>query len=161
MLCQNNQTLLHVLNNCPVARDLRRYNARHDAVLSVLASVVQETLSPPTTFTVDIRDQYNFPLHITPTDHRPDMVWWNDTVKLLYLMELTVCFESNFDDAAQRKLSKYTELSEQAKHNGHCWLYKWAPEESLTIRVSRDLPRRLECQENSCHASSKMPPKLP
>ena len=73
MLCQKNQGLLHILNKCPVARDLRHYNARHDAVLSVLASVVQETLSPPTTFTVDIRDQYNFPLHITPTDLRPDM----------------------------------------------------------------------------------------
>ena len=119
MLCQNNQTLLHVLNNCPVARDLRCYNARHDAVLSVLASVIQETLSSPTTFTVDIGDQYNFPLHITPTDLQPDMVWWNDTVKSLYLMELTVCFESNFDDAAKRKLSKYNELSEQAKHNGY------------------------------------------
>ena len=105
-LCKKNQTLLHVLNNCSVARDLRRYNARHDAVLGVIASAVKEVLPPSTTLTVDIGDQYHFPLHIVPTDLRPDIVWWNDTEKSLNLLELTVCFESNFDDAAQRKLAK-------------------------------------------------------
>ena len=32
-LCKSNQSLLHVLNNCSAARDLRRYNTRHDDVL--------------------------------------------------------------------------------------------------------------------------------
>ena len=38
-------------------------------------------------------DQYRFPLHIIPTDLRPDLVWWNDEEKFLYLAKLTVCFE--------------------------------------------------------------------
>ena len=31
----------HILNNCATARDLRRYNARHDSVLQEIASVVK------------------------------------------------------------------------------------------------------------------------
>ena len=37
----SNQSLLHVLNNCSVARDARRYSTRHDAVLSMIAAVVK------------------------------------------------------------------------------------------------------------------------
>ena len=102
-----------------MARDLRRYNTRHDAVLSILATSVKETLPPSTNLTVDIGGQYKFPCYIIPTDLRPDMVWWNDAEKSLNLMELTVCFESNFEDAAQRKLSKYTELTDLAQQNGY------------------------------------------
>ena len=32
-LCGETQTLLHILCNCPVALQLRRYNTRHDEVL--------------------------------------------------------------------------------------------------------------------------------
>ena len=131
-----------VLNNCSVVRDLRRYNARHDAILGVIASAVKEVLPPSTTLTVDIGDQYHFPLHIVPTDLRPDIVWWNDTEKSLNLLELTVCFESNFDDAAQRpnimncgsRLIKMAILP-------YYYLYKWGPEVSLTTKVLRGLPK--------------------
>jgi len=70
-LCQQNQTLLHVLNNCPVSRDLRQYNNRHDAVLRVIASAVQETISVSTSLTVDVGDQYRFPkvFHIARPYH--------------------------------------------------------------------------------------------
>ena len=118
-LSQQNQTLLHVLNNCPVSRDLRRYNNCHDAVLRVIASAVQETISVSTSLTVDEGDQYRFPLHIIPTDLRPDLVWWNDEERFLYLAELTVCFETNFKEAAQRKSAKYRDLVEQATHNNY------------------------------------------
>ena len=47
-----------------------------------------------------------------------DIVWWNDTENSLNLL-VTVCFECNFDDAAQRKLAKYNELWKQAKQNGY------------------------------------------
>ena len=74
-LCGANQSLLHILNNCPVARDARRYNARHDAVLGVIASVVTSHLLPTASITVDMNDVYAFPLHIVETDMRPDIVW--------------------------------------------------------------------------------------
>ena len=67
------------LNNCPVARDLRRYNNRHDAVLKEIVVAITPKLVPSTTLAVDIGDGYMFPQHITPTDLRPDLVWWDDT----------------------------------------------------------------------------------
>ena len=39
--------------------------------------------------------------------------------KSLNLLELTVCFDSNFDSTVQRKLAKYNEPWEQAKQNGY------------------------------------------
>ena len=44
-LCGERQTLIHVLNNCKVALDLRRYNPRHDSVLSILADTIKEYTS--------------------------------------------------------------------------------------------------------------------
>ena len=38
-----------------------------------------------------------FPLHIVPTDLRPDLVWWDDKHRSLTMAELTVCFETNFE----------------------------------------------------------------
>ena len=76
-------------------------------------------LVPSTTLAVDIGDGYMFPQHITPTDLRPDLVWWNDTSRTLCLAELTVCFESNFEEAAQRKTAKYTDLAEQVEQGGY------------------------------------------
>ena len=35
-LCGKKQTLLHVLNNCEVALNLRRYNMRHDRILQLI-----------------------------------------------------------------------------------------------------------------------------
>jgi hypothetical protein len=35
------------------------------------------------------------------------------------LAELTVCFESNFEDAALRKSAKYLDLADQAELNGY------------------------------------------
>ena len=50
------------------------------------------------------------------------------------LAELTVCFESNFTEAAQRKTAKYIDLLQQARSSG----YK---AELLTLQVgSRGVP---------------------
>ena len=70
-LCGENQTLLHVLNNCCSAMNLRRYNDRHDLVLQEIASAIKPYLPPTTSMSVDIREGYNFPCHIVPTDLRP------------------------------------------------------------------------------------------
>ena len=118
-LCCNNQTLLHILNNCPVARDARRYNHRHDLVLRAIAEVIRNQLPPSASLTADLSDTYNFPLHIVPTDLRPDLVWWDEVRKSLRLAELTVCFETNFAEAAQRKSAKYLDLVEQACSRGY------------------------------------------
>ena len=118
-LCGKNQSLLHVLNNCSTARNLRRYNVRHDLVLQEIAAVIKPHLSPTTVLSVDIHEGYEFPVHIVSTDLRPDIVWWNSKEKFMCLAELTVCFESNFNDAACRKTAKYTDLVYQARNNGY------------------------------------------
>ena len=51
---------------------------------------------------------YTFPTCITPTGLRPDAVLWSPTQKSTILVELTVCHETNFEDAK----SKYKDLVE-------------------------------------------------
>jgi len=46
---------------------------------------------------------YNFPSVITPTDLRPDIVIWSQTLQSATLVELTVCYETNYVQAQTRK----------------------------------------------------------
>ena len=74
-LChQPNQSLIHVLNYCSMALQLRRYNERHDEVLKVIANSIQNTLPSTTKLTTDLGGEYHFPSHIAPTDLCPDIV---------------------------------------------------------------------------------------
>ena len=70
-----------------VARDARRYNSRHDAVLAEIAIAVSSTIPITSRLTADIGDTYTFPLHIVPTDLRPDLVWWDDKHRSLTMAE--------------------------------------------------------------------------
>ena len=118
-LCGEQQTLVHVLNCCPVARDLRRYNHRHDEVLKAVVDTVRMHLpTPDTSFTADLGDNYSFPTHIVPTDLRPDIVWWNDVEKTIVLVELTIPFDTSMDSASERKEAKYDHLLTAAKDRG-------------------------------------------
>ena len=84
--CAERDNLIHVLNCRRLAQDLRRYNQCHDLVLGVIAML---KLPPSAGFSADLSDNYNFPLHISSTDLRPDTVWWDDASKKLRLVELT------------------------------------------------------------------------
>ena len=53
--------------------------------------------------------QYTFPQDIAPTDLRPDIVMWSTSA--IYLVELTVPYETNIAGAAERKIHRYRELS--------------------------------------------------
>lgn len=113
-LCGQRQTLQHVLNHCSVALELRRYNTRHDGVLDVICTLVSSNLPSDYQLIADLPDQapFIFPPHIATTDLRPDLVVWSNTRQEVILFELTVCFESNFDNAQQRKREKYLDLME-------------------------------------------------
>ena len=129
-LCQvSRQSLPHILNNCPVAMDLRRYSRRHDDVLMVIGEFIKVHL--PTNFTITIdspQTTYTFPHHITPTNMRPDIVWWSDSQRELSLFELTISYESQVAEARERKRVKYQDLVEA----GHAAGYKT---ELITIEV--------------------------
>ena len=111
-------------------------SARHDAVLQEIVDAVVPHLPSTAQWTADIGCTYNFPLHIVPTDLRPDLVWWDDIRKSLCLAELTVCYDTNFEEAAVRKQAKYEDLARQARGNGYRTTI-------LTIQVgSRGVPDR-------------------
>lgn len=72
-LCGERQTLIHVLNSCKVACDERCFNARHDAVLIEIVSLLSMYTSPTANLSADL-NSYLFPHHIVATDLRPDIV---------------------------------------------------------------------------------------
>ena len=59
-LCNSNQSLLHVLNNCSVVISLRRYNVRHDKILHEISTIVRAHLAPSASMAVDIGEGYAF-----------------------------------------------------------------------------------------------------
>ena len=118
-LCTECQMLLHVLNNCKVALELRRYNQRHDCVLRVIVDSLRSQCPPDFCILVDFPDStYDFPASAASTDLRPDLVVWSDSQRVMVLAELTVCFETNFADTHQRKSAKYYDLLETCIANG-------------------------------------------
>ena len=103
-LCNQPQTLLHTSNHCQVALELRHYNQRHDSILEVIVDSLQSQCPPDCKITADLPNtDYVFPTNTTSTDLHPDLLVWSDTQRILVLVELTVCFETNFVDASQRK----------------------------------------------------------
>ena len=119
-LCQDSrQSLVHALNNCPKATALRRYSARHDDVLRILAVFVRCYLPPTFQVTVDLPDHhYSFPQDIAPTTLRPDIVWWSEEMKVMWILELTISFETVMDQAHSRKVVKYDELVGTIRRGG-------------------------------------------
>ena len=85
-LCGDRQTLIHVLNICPVALKARRFNVRHDAVLEIITATTSTFLQTTEKMSSDLC-QYGFPHNIVPTTLRPDIVWWDDSKKRLLLIE--------------------------------------------------------------------------
>ena len=134
-LClEDSQNLVHVLNSCRVARDLRRYNDRHDSVLAPIYQCIREHLPHTASVSADLGSDYTFPHHIVATDLRPDIIMWDDSTMEVCMVELSVCFDSLFHDAAQRKESRYCELLASFTQSG-------CRAELITLEVgSRGLP---------------------
>ena len=95
-LCQSpNQSLLHILNLCPVALNLRRFNKRHDGVLEVLVSWMNDYIPSTAKVIVDLpHSEYNFPTHIVKCTDRPDIIWWDESQNVFNITELTIPYET-------------------------------------------------------------------
>ena len=116
-LCGQHQYLPHVLNSCQKALGLGRYSARHDTVLAVIFDFCKSHLPSEMHITADLPGQYNFPQDIATTDQRPDIVIWSTTT--FHLVELTVPFETNIQDAAERKIQRYEVLRNACSRSHH------------------------------------------
>jgi len=116
----DHQNLAHVLNSCRVARDLRQYNKRYDAVLAVLYEVVKKHLPDTTLSIVDLTStEYSFPCHIVASDLRPDIIYWDETTKKESLIELTVRYDTLFEGAIRRKEERYQKLLDTFQDAGY------------------------------------------
>ena len=118
-LCNERQTLCHVLNNCQKALELRRYTVRHDAVLRLIFNSIQNNLPETFKVTADLSEEnYRFPEYICSSDDlRPDIVIWSDIKKEVWLIELTVCFDTNAAQADARQRERYATLKEDIQAN--------------------------------------------
>ena len=118
--CLALETLLHVVAGCQSY--LERYTWRVDSVLNFLATNLQ-TVSGSCLY-VDLPG-YKSPSIITGDCYRPDFLL-STSSGCLYIVELTVGFESNLEKNVQRKLAKYSELiREQSEHSENVQIYKY------------------------------------
>ena len=112
--------MIHMLNTCRVAHDERRFDPRHDAIFSLIVNLLSANTSPAVQHSSDL-GFYAFPQHVVATDLRHDIVWRDDTAKKILLIELTVCFESSFKHAAERKTAKYLDVLSRVRPPGYIW----------------------------------------
>lgn len=113
-LCNACQSNKHVLSNCSSPVALQRYLFRHNAILTVLAEWLSQALDKSVfTLCVDL-DNTNFnPVGAVFQTLRPDIVVFSS--RSVFILELTICHETNLESASQRKSSKYSNLQEDLK----------------------------------------------
>ena len=104
--CFQPESLLHVVAGCRSYLSEGRFTWRHDSALSFLASKFQYLNHR--TFYVDL-PQYLSPSLVTGDDLRLDMLISTPS-NTIYVLELSVGFETNLDNNADRKFSKYRYL---------------------------------------------------
>ena len=97
------------------------YTERHDEVLKIIATELEKFLPQSYRMSVDHSSYtYYFPEYICPSeDQRPDIVIWSDSCKKILLVELTVCFEHNYEKAANRKKDRYSDLASNINAAGY------------------------------------------
>ena len=105
-LCLQQETLPHIVSSCKSYLDNGRYTWRHNSVLLAIAKSLS-SLQHCTLFT-DL-PSFASPSLITGESLRPDLVLISQD-KTLYLLELTVGFETNILINSKRKSTKYNAL---------------------------------------------------
>ena len=108
--CLSSESLLHVVSGCQHYLD--RFTWRHNSVLNFIASSFKPVDN--SILYVDL-DDYQSPSIITGDQYRPDLIL--KTSDTLYVLELTVGFESNLKKNADRKNEKYKDLISDLKRN--------------------------------------------
>ncbi len=109
--CLHPETLLHVVAGC--SSYLNRFTWRNDSILNFISNNI-----PSQHFQNTFADLPGFsnPSIITGDKHRPDLLLMTKD-NCLYILELTVGYETNLRNNIERKRSKYAVLiKEQMKH---------------------------------------------
>ena len=110
--CKESQSLLHVVAGCNTYLHEGRFTWRHDSVLNFIPSTLKCVQNA--VLYADLPDCIN-PCVITGDKLRPDLLLLLNK-KCIYILELTIGFESNLLANAIMKKKKYNELiKEQCK----------------------------------------------
>ena len=101
------ESLLHVVAGCQSYLD--RFTWRHNSILNFIANALESV--DETTLFADLRG-FRSPSILTGETYRPDLLF-SCPIVTLYVVELTVGYESNLHNNAKRKEAKYRELVSQ------------------------------------------------
>ena len=109
--CLNSESLLHVVAGCNSY--LNRFTWRHDSVLNFIASILQPVHY--NNLYVDLPGFHN-PSIITGDEYRPDLLLKTKD-DCLYILELSVGFETILRNNIKRKQEKYRDIiTEQERY---------------------------------------------
>jgi len=112
--CLQPETLLHIVAGCKTYLDQGCFTWRHNSALRFLAQTLQSVNSSK--LYVDLPG-YLSPCIIMGDSLRPDMIL--STADKLYIIELTVGFETNLANNARRKELKYRSLVTDLSNDYH------------------------------------------
>ncbi len=123
-LCGRKETLLHVLNGCPIMLDQGRYTYRHNNILSVILKALVNMYSDTSeSYKIysDIEGRHalgggTIPPDVLPTNEKPDIVIMKPGE--ITIIELSVPFESNIKIRHEFKCNKYAMLISDLKQTG-------------------------------------------
>ena len=144
-------TLHHILAHCPTFLD--RFTWRHNNVLMAIYRTIKETSAGNFNLYLDLEGYSvaggTIPPHILVTSQRPDLVVvWEDMKKIL-LVELTVPFETNVQDAHDRKCERYKDLLSDLRETEYSVFYE-AIEIGARGHVSKENKTRLKIIIDMC-----------
>ena len=120
----NKCTQHHLLNNCPAFLG-DRYVWRHDSVLTYLVETIKLDKPEHLDIFADIDGHrcngLTIPSSVIVTQQRPDLVIIDrsTTPHTVWLLELTISFERNIEQAHTRKRNRYAFLEEDIKESGY------------------------------------------
>ena len=109
--CLGPESLLHVVAGCQCYLD--RFTWRHNSILNFLANTLQ-TVNGSALY-ADVPG-FKSPSIITGDTYRPDLLLSLSNGSL-YVVELTVGYETNLENNVNRKKAKYKELVKQLDEN--------------------------------------------
>ena len=101
---------------------LDRYTWRHNNIVHIMLKNIKPTSDNTTKVYADIEGETinggTIPPNITPTQQKPDICHIDNENKTITIIELTIPFETNIDNAHQRKQDRYASLTHDITATG-------------------------------------------
>ena len=137
-LCNKLQTQLHVFSNCKVALEQQRYTWRHDSILMTIIHHLKVAVGADLRLFADCPNSYTTCTSTLFRTLRPDIVV--DFKGSVYVVELTVPYETNCTKAKRRKKERYRHL--RSELITACYAFEVITLEVTTLGfVSKDIDR--------------------